>query len=197
MDLYEELGVTKDAEPEEIKQAYRSQAKARHPDRGGEPGSFHRLQLAYDVLSDAERRAHYDATGQSAQQQATLGAALEAVVEAVMGGHPNPVEYVAAKAKKAIADNKKAAENYRAAAGKLRSAAERISCKGENLISAGLNNQAEKQEQSAEVCERANARFEAIIEFAKEYEYKEEEDLNQFFKMATTYKVKQVNVWDF
>jgi curved DNA-binding protein CbpA len=66
-DLYNTLGVGKDATPEEIKKAYRSRAKTHHPDTGGDPGQFHALQVAYDVLSDQDRRTRYDETGDTGQ----------------------------------------------------------------------------------------------------------------------------------
>lgn len=62
-DPYETLGVSKDASPADIKRAYRNAAKKAHPDTGGDPAAFHALQRAHDVLSDAERRARYDETG--------------------------------------------------------------------------------------------------------------------------------------
>jgi len=66
-DLYETLGVDKDASPEEIKAAYRRRAKDCHPDKnGGDPDKaeeFKQVALAHRVLSDEEERAHYDRTG--------------------------------------------------------------------------------------------------------------------------------------
>jgi curved DNA-binding protein CbpA len=61
--LYDILGVSKDATPEEIKTAYRNLAKIHHPDKGGSEKEFNRIQTAYDVLSDGKRRAKYDSTG--------------------------------------------------------------------------------------------------------------------------------------
>jgi len=45
------LGVGADATAAEIKQAYRQLARQHHPDAGGDPEQFHRIQQAYELLS--------------------------------------------------------------------------------------------------------------------------------------------------
>lgn len=62
-DLYAILGVTRDADPETIKAAYRAKAKRLHPDQGGGADEFAELQRAYELLSDPQKRARYDETG--------------------------------------------------------------------------------------------------------------------------------------
>lgn len=62
-DLYKRLGVDKGASADEIKRAYRKEALSKHPDRGGKKEEFQALQVAYDVLSNPDKRSHYDATG--------------------------------------------------------------------------------------------------------------------------------------
>ena len=61
MGLYEDLGLAKDAPPEEIKKAYRSLARTHHPDKGGDAEKFKKVQEAYETLSDPEKRQNYDA----------------------------------------------------------------------------------------------------------------------------------------
>lgn len=67
MDLYEILGIGKDAKEDEIKKAYRKLAMAFHPDRN--PGdndaadNFKQVQEAYDILSDPNKRSEYDRFG--------------------------------------------------------------------------------------------------------------------------------------
>jgi DnaJ-class molecular chaperone len=68
--LYDVLGVAKDASAAAIKSAFRRLAKDRHPDHGGDPKAFRLLMLAYEVLSDPEQRAHYDQTGQTPADKA-------------------------------------------------------------------------------------------------------------------------------
>ncbi len=65
--LYDALGVAKDASQDEIKKAYRKLVRQYHPDKN--PGDkeaeerFKEVQGAYDVLSDPEKRKQYDAFG--------------------------------------------------------------------------------------------------------------------------------------
>ncbi len=66
MDPYEVLGIPRGATSEAVKAAYRKRAQQAHPDRDSSAGSgerFQAIQRAYEVLSDPERRAQYDATG--------------------------------------------------------------------------------------------------------------------------------------
>ena len=66
MSLYDDLGVGKDASLADIRSAYRKRAMDCHPDLGGDRDEFERIQNAYDVLSNAELRARYDETGETA-----------------------------------------------------------------------------------------------------------------------------------
>lgn len=63
-DLYSILGLTSRASEEEIKKAYRSLARTRHPDRDPDnpwaEEDFKQLAQAYDILSDPKSRAQYD-----------------------------------------------------------------------------------------------------------------------------------------
>ena len=63
MDLYSELGVTPQAEPEVIRAAYRALALRYHPDRqlsASGHAKMTRINLAYRVLSQPDRRRAYD-----------------------------------------------------------------------------------------------------------------------------------------
>ena len=64
-DLYTLLGLTRDASPEEIRQAHFEAARRLHPDTNSAPGEtelFLDIQKAYEILSDPQNRAKYDAT---------------------------------------------------------------------------------------------------------------------------------------
>lgn len=76
-DFYEVLGVAKNATQEEIKKAYRKVAMQFHPDRN--PGDksaeekFKEAAEAYEILSDAEKKAQYDRFGHNAFSQGRGG----------------------------------------------------------------------------------------------------------------------------
>jgi DnaJ-class molecular chaperone len=61
--FYEILGVSRDADLEGIRRAYRSRVRRLHPDVNRVEGSaqaFLRVQTAYETLSDADKRREYD-----------------------------------------------------------------------------------------------------------------------------------------
>lgn len=57
---YQTLGVDRNANPDEIKRAYRRLASQHHPDKGGDKHKFQEIEQAYRTLSDPEKKAMYD-----------------------------------------------------------------------------------------------------------------------------------------
>jgi len=66
VDLYSILGVSRDANGDDIKRAYRRLARQYHPDVSSTPDTeerFKEINLAYEVLSDPQKRQQYDTYG--------------------------------------------------------------------------------------------------------------------------------------
>lgn len=77
-DFYEILGVNRDASEDDIKKAYRKLAMKYHPDRNPDnpkaEESFKEAKEAYEILSDAQKRAAYDQFGHAGvDPQAGMG----------------------------------------------------------------------------------------------------------------------------
>ncbi len=76
-DYYEVLGVPKNADEAAIKKAYRKLAMKYHPDRNPDnkeaEAKFKEIGEAYEVLSDADKRAAYDRLGHEAFKHGGMG----------------------------------------------------------------------------------------------------------------------------
>src|SRR5688572_7022703 len=75
-DLYEILGIARDASPTEIKAAYRKLARTLHPDVNADPADqerFKEITGAYEILSDPAKRQRYDEFGAAGPQGAPFG----------------------------------------------------------------------------------------------------------------------------
>lgn len=74
-DYYKILGVSKNASPEVIKQAYRKLAHQYHPDKnsGSDGARFKEINEAYQILSNPQKKAQYDQFGTTEDQAYSWG----------------------------------------------------------------------------------------------------------------------------
>jgi DnaJ-class molecular chaperone len=66
LEPYKILGVKSDAAQDEIKKRYRALAREMHPDRGGDPEKLKRVNAAYAMVGDPEKRKLFDEFGTDA-----------------------------------------------------------------------------------------------------------------------------------
>lgn len=99
MSYYDDLETTASASAEEIKARWRRMSSEYHPDKkGGSVEAMQKINKAYEVLGDPERRAHYDATGEAAEQPPVEEEALRMLMGALAQGIEadplNPLRWV-------------------------------------------------------------------------------------------------------
>lgn len=83
-DLYDVLGVPRDADAGTIKRAYRAKAKALHPDAGGDRQAFEAVARAHAILIAPDKREQYDRTGTVDDRADNAHAAALALIKQMM-----------------------------------------------------------------------------------------------------------------
>lgn len=83
--LYQDLGVSPNASPEEIARAGKAAVRKHHPDAGGDPEKFDATMKALVILRDPEKRERYDRTGETSEPEGLLEAeAREVVIQTIV-----------------------------------------------------------------------------------------------------------------
>jgi curved DNA-binding protein CbpA len=80
VDLYAILQIHKEATQKEIQKAFHALSKRHHPDVGGDPQEFQRINSAYEVLCDPEKRKYYDKTGCIKQNENEIYAVVSSII---------------------------------------------------------------------------------------------------------------------
>ena len=91
-DYYQLLEVSRDASSDEIKRAYRRLARQHHPDTNADPAAearFKEIALAYEVLSDPDKRQRYDRFGPDGvgASDGFAGGGINDIFDAFFGGN--------------------------------------------------------------------------------------------------------------
>ncbi|OQR81752.1 molecular chaperone, partial [Thraustotheca clavata] len=83
---YDILGVPKSASEADIRKAFRKLALKNHPDKGGDPELFKDITVAYETLSDPEKRELYDKYGEEGLQNGGGPAGAADIFGQMFGG---------------------------------------------------------------------------------------------------------------
>lgn len=185
MNHYDTLGIEPTATQAEIRTAYRRAAMRLHPDRkGASPESvseFQHVQAAYAVLSDPERRARYDATGDDGKRGDRQAEAEQALAQLFISliDQTRDLEYTDIKdlARRSIEAQQAQLRAQMAAAekqaAKLRATVKRITrTTGKlNIIALAIEQKAAAQERTVASCADNLQLGELIKAILEEYEY--------------------------
>lgn len=174
MNLYEALGVEPTATAEEIRAAYRALAREHHPDMGGDGERMAAVNTAYAVLSDPERRAAYDATGEADAAAQIEREARETLAHMLSQGLESSGDLLAnvLRAIDASRSNAAAAKaNFERRASALRARRGKITRAdgGENLVVHLIDQALQQIEAERERAEKAVKVFDAAEEMLSAY----------------------------
>lgn len=200
MNLYELLGVSREATADELKKSYRERSKVLHPDKGGDPEEFKKLSEAYAILSDVEKRARYDA-GESADSISKVKVSFEdqvmrglvelftQIVAKVDTRFINIVEEMRANLRHNIGQLEVNIKNVEARRERLESAVKRIkNPNGDNVFIASALAQIENTRLEIQEYENRKKKTEAGLKFLENYSYDTDQMTSnpQFFTWTTT-----------
>lgn len=190
IDLYAQLGLPRDATKAAIRAAYRKLAKAAHPDGGGSQQKFGALTKAHDILTDDERRAKYNATGDESEkaidnaQAAMLENACQLLMQAMSQCVSNNIEPEQARllemmqaiGSEALAEINENRGKWATAAKRLKKLQGRFKPKAsaknkENRLEAMISGQIAGHEQQARNLDRMEENLKAALEFIKDYDF--------------------------
>jgi len=178
---YEVLGVNRGATPDIIKKAFRKLSMRHHPDRGGDHATMQEVQAAYDLLSDEEKRAEYDAHGHikppapDLRQQAM--SMLDQVLENVLQDLPaDSIDVIgqAVRHLETVKDNHEGkVDTWRKKKAQLEEAARRTKAKDgkDNVVSAVLQGMIHRCEQNIKPLEHHVNVLGEMIRILEDHEY--------------------------
>jgi len=181
MDLYKELNIHKQSSDEEIKIAYRRSAKEHHPDKGGKIEKFKSIKLAYEVLSDKEKRQRYDETGswdnkpnnEEAELRSNIAVLILGIIDQVGNlGQVDIIKKATETVLQGIHQNSLAINDARRKIAKYEKAKAKLKKKdaGENILADIIDSQIVQIELQIVQAEKESGKMEKMITMLNEYE---------------------------
>jgi curved DNA-binding protein CbpA len=201
--LYDVLGVDDEADEKVIKKAYREKVKTCHPDIGGDPLEFQEVQRAYDVLSDPERRAKYDNTGEvddEAKQEnpaiRILADIFERVVDSKMPPTMNYVESMKEILRNSLSEIQSATTNNKGARSRYNVLIKKFKKKNnpkDNMFKAALEAKLRDCDEKERSINGAKAGLEAALKMLDDYEFEVDPQppMTEPMEPSFTFKVRR------
>jgi curved DNA-binding protein CbpA len=179
--LYDILGLSKNATFEEIKAKYKSLAQQHHPDKGGDPELFKEIKNAYEVLSDPVNRKKYDTTGHYESGTSLRDQALEQLSRLFFNLLPNInpdlddliliMKNESRREKLNINNNINMCNGYIFRLKKIIKKIKKKNDQGENLLKMFAENQLKNHENELENFIRQIQIVDMVIEMLEDYQY--------------------------
>lgn len=176
MNPYEKLDIETDATKADIKKAYRRKAQECHPDRpDGNKEEFQAVKLAYEVLSNPERRKKFDEFGdideapkQNIAEQMVMNFFNAMIDNGDMSGNiiDRTIEAINREQNKCKNDIAKAAQKLAA----LEKKKNRINAKGNNLFDGLLVQKIEVLSRGITQAKEMIGNFDTALELLADYE---------------------------
>lgn len=204
MNPYQTLGVRRNATLGTITRAYRKLILKHHPDRNP-PGdetakaSYAAVSLAYEVLSNPDRRSKYDATGETAPERvhsaladimSVLAPAFCGVVESIVSqGGDVRKENIVTHMTRVVTDNlknlRKMIETQKKVRDALETAVSRVTMtkedgKEEDVIAAAARTQALAIDARLKMMDAEAVRFTKALDYLKAYKYRTDASADVF-----------------
>jgi len=191
--LYDILGVGKDATEEEIKAAYKREAKKNHTDKGGDNDKMVAVNKAWGVLKNPEKKEHYDTTGQEEMQgfdkrfQALIQDIFIKIIEEVQSVDTMDLIDIFKLNVQGMLDNgKKEKSKVEKILAKMNKVLERLSSDSNNQIAEVTRLNITRMEDTLKVFESDISFVEDCLEVLNSYHYKFEEAPPNIFAQGGT-----------
>lgn len=181
MSFYDDLGVQRNASPEDIRRSYKILASKHHPDRKhGDTVKFQIVQKAYDTLSDPAKRKRYDTHGEEPAGPSPREKAMQQVASMVYRAIDHEdidrvdlVEVVKAQVRDAMSKIPDGVTVLEKKIAKLERAKKRIVKKkgDQNMIAAMIDTQVKAHRLNVEFLNKEKVIGAEMIKILDEYKY--------------------------
>lgn len=183
---YSVLGLDQSATDEEIREAFKSQAKKNHTDVGGDNNKMVAINKAYGVLKDKKKKEHFDRTGQQEidgfdkKFQTIIQDILVKIIAQVDVDHTDILHILKENLKGLLSNGEQMKDNAEKEINKFNKVLERLSANEENKISQVIQLNLVRLEQQIGLIDEDIKFVTDCLEVLNSYHYKFDEKESGF-----------------